>query len=333
MKPAQGNEHRKDNGGNDEGFTSVFRGSDRFSSRFPSWRREFLKPRSNTRPSDNSIMTSARSVFILLCGFSALLVFNGCLTANSNLNASDDLSSHLQLLIDEAEAGDPGVQYYLGWMYEHERHEPQSNYEAARWYRLAADQGYEDAMYRLGVLFDRGEGVGQDLGKAAYWYRRGGEAGDARSQYNLALMYDFGEGVERDQTEAARWYRKAVKQGYAPAQNNLGVLYAVGEGVDVNSAEAVRWYRNAAEQHYARAQYNLGMMYYYGRSVRQSFVEAYAWCYLSMANGGNPEALRHIVPHLNRDQVRQGLLRAGELQRELRTPWMREDSAPDEPEL
>ncbi len=246
----------------------------------------------------------------------------GCATTSSKssentLNNPSEART-LQDLIDEGEAGEPGVQFYLGWFYETQRDEPQSNFEAARWYRMAAQQGYVDAMYRLGVLHDLGHGIGQDLEEAARWYRQAAEHGEARAQYNIGMMYDNGEGVARDRSRAREWYLAAAEQGYAPAQNNLGVLYANGEGVQMNSAEAVGWYRKAAEKNYAQAQYNLAMMYYYGRGVPHSFVEAYSWCYLSMANGGNPAALRHIVRHLSPDEVREGLRRAGEIQREIR---------------
>ncbi len=281
-------------------------------------------------------MTFSRSLFSLCALLAASVVFGGCLTANPDHSANPvsnpDGGRTLQDLIDEGEAGDPGVQFYLGWWYETQRDEPQSNYEARRWYRMAAEQDYVDAQYRLAVLHDQGRGIEQDFGEAVRWYRRAADLGHAKSQYNLAMMYDLGEGVERDQAEAAAWYRVAGEQGYAPAQNNLGVLYANGEGVAVDAAEAVKWYRMAADQGYSRAQYNLGMMYYYGRSVRQSFVEAYAWCYLSMVNGGDPETLRYIVRHLDSAEIRSALRRAGELQKDMRRPWTPPVTIPDEAE-
>jgi hypothetical protein len=38
---------------------------------------------------------------------------------------------------------------------------PQSDVEAARWYRKAADQGDAGAQYNLGLMFDQGRGVAQ----------------------------------------------------------------------------------------------------------------------------------------------------------------------------
>ena len=120
--------------------------------------------------------------------------------------------------------------------------------EAARWYRMAAEQGDAGAQYNLGVRYANGEGVPEDDAEAARWYRMAAEQGDADAQYNLGVRYATGEGVPEDDAEAVRWYRMAAEQGDARAQLSLGIRYANGEGVPEDDAEAVRWYRMAAEQ-------------------------------------------------------------------------------------
>ena len=44
---------------------------------------------------------------------------------------------------------------------------PQDHVEAARWCRLAADQGNFDAQYNHALMYYTGTGVPQDRGKAA----------------------------------------------------------------------------------------------------------------------------------------------------------------------
>ena len=41
--------------------------------------------------------------------------------------------------------------------------------EAAKWYRLAADQGDSDAQYRLGLMYMMGQGVPPDDVRAHVW--------------------------------------------------------------------------------------------------------------------------------------------------------------------
>ena len=47
---------------------------------------------------------------------------------------------------------------------------PQDHAEAAKWYRLAADQRHPQAQYNLGLLYATGEGVEQDYRKAHMWF-------------------------------------------------------------------------------------------------------------------------------------------------------------------
>lgn len=62
--------------------------------------------------------------------------------------------------------------------------------------------------------------------EAAKWYRLAADQGNAEAQYNLGAMYENGLGVAKDSTEAATWYRKAADQGYAAAQTALEHLVA-----------------------------------------------------------------------------------------------------------
>ena len=57
-------------------------------------------------------------------------------------------------------------------MYEAGRGVPQDDAEAARWYRLAAEQGSGAAQFNLGLMYVNGRGVlfGQDYAEAARWY-------------------------------------------------------------------------------------------------------------------------------------------------------------------
>jgi len=48
------------------------------------------------------------------------------------------------------------AQFNLGLMY---GSVPQDDVEAAKWYRLAAEQGYAPAQANLGVMYRNGEGV------------------------------------------------------------------------------------------------------------------------------------------------------------------------------
>jgi hypothetical protein len=64
-------------------------------------------------------------------------------------------------------------------------------------------------------MFYEGRGVAQSDVEAARWYRKAADQGIAQAQYNLGFMFDQGRGVAQSDVEAARWFRKAADQGFA----------------------------------------------------------------------------------------------------------------------
>jgi TPR repeat protein len=85
--------------------------------------------------------------------------------------------------------------------------------EAARRYKLAADQGHLRALIALSDLYDKGIGVAKsrdesllqdgkrgvqpDLPEAARLYKLAGEAGISSAYFDLALMHDKGQARAR----------------------------------------------------------------------------------------------------------------------------------------
>src|SRR5260221_564393 len=82
--------------------------------------------------------------------------------------------------------------------------------------------------------------------EAAKWYRLAADQGHAVAQTNLALMYGEGIGVEANAAEMAKLLQKAAETGEPRAQAQLGRLYLDGEGVAQNATEALKWFRASA---------------------------------------------------------------------------------------
>ncbi len=62
-------------------------------------------------------------------------------------------------------------------------------------------------------MYDNGLGVAQDYREAARWYRLAAEQGEEKAQSNLASMYHFGQGVLQDDVLAHKWADLAASQG------------------------------------------------------------------------------------------------------------------------
>lgn len=87
------------------------------------------------------------------------------------------------------------------------------------------------AQHELGTMYEFGHGVAQSDEEAMRLYKMAANAGMAGSQSHLGVVYENGLCCAQSDIEAARWYRKAADQGYAEAQYNLAVMYEGGRGV------------------------------------------------------------------------------------------------------
>ena len=119
-------------------------------------------------------------------------------------------------------AEDPQRNYELGQEYFFELNGKDQNYvKAAKYYRIAAEQGHADAQSNLGACYENGTGVSKDYTEAVKWYRKAATQGQMYAQNNLGRCYEYGIGVAKDCAEAAKWYSKAAEQGHVAAKNNL----------------------------------------------------------------------------------------------------------------
>ena len=96
-------------------------------------------------------------------------------------------------------------------------------------------------------MYGTGRGVPQDFVEAARWFRLAAEQGSAIAQYNLGDMYGNGEGVPEDIVLAYMWYNLAAAQGNEVAQDSKDILeqYMTSEQI----AEAQRLSREWIEAH------------------------------------------------------------------------------------
>ena len=84
--------------------------------------------------------------------------------------------------------------------------------------------GVAEGCYNLGVMYANGRGVPLDDAEAVRWYRLAADQGFDRAQTSLGFYYREGLGVPQDYAEAVRWYRLAAEQGNVGAQGSLGLM-------------------------------------------------------------------------------------------------------------
>lgn len=203
----------------------------------------------------------------------------------------DEIRNHAKdNILELANEEDVFAQTNAAWGYREGYGTAVDAFEAVKWVRKAAEQGFARAQYDLGWMYQYGRGVERSDEKAAGWYLKAAEQGLARAQRNLGFMYEYGRGVERSYEKAVEWVQKAAEQGLADVQN---VMYKNGRGVEQYYVKTAGWYLKAAEQGYAEAQCNLGYMYANGTGVEQSYVKAAEW-FLKAAEQGDADAQYHL---------------------------------------
>ena len=119
--------------------------------------------------------------------------------------------------------------------------------QAAKYYKIAAEQGYSEAQLDLGYLYKEGLGLTKDLKEASKWYKLAANQGLPEAQYQISHMYFLGDGVTSSLSETIKWLRKSADQGYAAAEYLLGYFYECGIGVPKSNKQAQKWYELAAK--------------------------------------------------------------------------------------
>lgn len=115
--------------------------------------------------------------------FIGLLIVGAVLSLGQEANAGPyedgnaayergDYATALNMHRPLAEHGDMRAQFALGFMYSWGMGVARNDQEAAKWYGLAAGQGFAGAQYALGLMYRAGAvGVPRDYQVAERWLR------------------------------------------------------------------------------------------------------------------------------------------------------------------
>ena len=108
----------------------------------------------------------------------ALMIGRGQVDAKPNERRA------IEWLQRAAEAGSLRAMYWLGWVYDHRKHDPQL---ALLWYGRAAEAGYSDAQVRVAQIMEKGDGLPNPQPEIAqrYW-RLAANHGDPFAQVEFA---------------------------------------------------------------------------------------------------------------------------------------------------
>ncbi|MDR2387918.1 MAG: sel1 repeat family protein [Deltaproteobacteria bacterium] len=174
---------------------------------------------------------------------------------------------------------------------------PENKEKAAKYYQMAANQDYPEAIWnlgnyllndpagphdlarglellfrgrdlgdpliinQLGFYYQHGLHVGQDYEKALELFRQAAELGNPHSQYNLAYMYLNGLGLEADSLAAFEWVEKAAEADFVEAIGSLGEFYLLGVGCKPDQDKGFELLNRAVGRDHAKSILLMGLIY------------------------------------------------------------------------
>jgi TPR repeat protein len=151
-----------------------------------------------------------------------------------------------------ADAGKHEAWYALGFVYANGVGVPTDMQVAMGYFRKGAVAGDADCQTSLGLLYQAGEkipgGVKADPVQAAKWYRLAAEQNHTEAIQHLGMLCMTGQAGKADPAEGARWFRKGAELGNPEAQWSLGMCYEQGKGVTKDLVQAYALYVAAADR-------------------------------------------------------------------------------------
>ena len=149
----------------------------------------------------------------------------------------------------------------MGYFYA-EIKEPRDDAEAVKWYMKSINAGNKVAMSNMGVHYENGRGVEKDYQEAAKFFRMADEEGYIYATYFLDRLYYHGylsdDQKTPDYEKAYKYYKKAADAGNAKALNEIGVMYINGYFVEKNVETGKEYYQKAVNGGNKVAAANLG---------------------------------------------------------------------------
>ncbi len=184
----------------------------------------------------------------------------------------------LNLLIGNAAGGHAESQMLLGKMNLNGQGLPQSNGEAFKLFKKAAEKNNAEAQFWLGDMHFKGTAPEFSSAKGLSWYEKAGNNGNMRAQFKLGSLYYKGEVVTINHVKAFKWFEKAAQQGHLEAAYYTGRMLYLGEGVLIDESEARDWLELvAAEGEFRLSAFYLAEMFELGRGGAEDLSEAISW--------------------------------------------------------
>ena len=172
-------------------------------------------------------------------------------------------ASERQYVADVKQLADNGKmifqRQYGIWLYQGSNGLAQNYAEAAKYFRLGANQGDLESQYWYGTCLYYGQGVKESMEEAAKYFKLAADQGQSEAQYMYGVCCRDGQGMTQDTKQAADYFRLSAHQGNPHGQFAYAECLFKGCGVTRNYKKAGDWFKYLAAQDISRAQVMYGL--------------------------------------------------------------------------
>jgi len=168
--------------------------------------------------------------------------------------------------------------------------------QAAEYFKLAADKGYNKAWVNLGICYHLGKGVRADDEMAIHCLEAAAKAKDPKALYQLGLACHEGwyDG-EVNQNKARDYFIESAVLNYGDALSQLGWYAENGlGGFKQDLHEGYKYYIKAEQSGSTQGCYHAGRCYEQGKGVSENLTMALTY-YRRAEQKGHEEAKDAII--------------------------------------
>lgn len=198
---------------------------------------------------------------------------SGGYTSTDDYKRKSDVLNIAQLLLDMANKGVPESQYRYGCMLKEGVEIPQDLEGAAKYFKLASDQGYLDGVIAYATCLKDGSGVEKNEKEAIELLKTAVDKDYTDALIALANWYC--EIRPRKYGLAYELYKRADKKGHPDAPAYIGALIEKRKlGSVLTKKDVIKYYKKSCDLGSSIGMYHMATFYHYGIGVDKNLKEA-----------------------------------------------------------